>query len=129
MFSFRVFVSSCLFAFLLRCTFLYLVCIMLHSSLSVSSLSALADVLGALSEQRSHIPYRNTRLTHMLSDTIGRFGVFSVLRMICHPSIFSSVLVAVIFENRLRSSCFLKRDADKFQKELCSVKLCSTVTP
>ena len=46
---------------------------MLHSSLSVFSLSALADVLGALSEQRSHIPYRNTRLTHMLSDTIGRF--------------------------------------------------------
>ena len=37
------------------------------------SLSALADVLGALSEQRSHIPYRNTRLTHMLQDTIGRF--------------------------------------------------------
>lgn len=36
------------------------------------SLSALADVLGALSEQRSHIPYRNTRLTHMLQDTIGK---------------------------------------------------------
>ena len=100
---------------------------MLHSSLSVSSLSALADVLGALSEQRSHIPYRNTRLTHMLSDTIGRFGVFSVLRMICHPSIFSNVLFAVIFESRLLSSCFLKRDADKFQKGLCSVKLCSPV--
>ena len=51
----------------------FLVCIMLQSLLSVFSLSALADVLGALSEQRSHIPYRNTRLTHMLSDTIGRF--------------------------------------------------------
>ena len=46
------------------------------------SLSALADVLGALSEQRSHIPYRNTRLTHMLSDTIGRLTVFSILWLI-----------------------------------------------
>ena len=40
--------------------------------LHLFSLSALADVLGALSEQRSHIPYRNTRLTHMLQDTIGK---------------------------------------------------------
>lgn len=45
------------------------------------SLSALADVLGALSEQRSHIPYRNTRLTHMLSDTIG--GDAKLLVMLC----------------------------------------------
>ena len=35
------------------------------------SLSALADVLGALAEHRSHIPYRNTTLTRMLQDTIG----------------------------------------------------------
>ena len=44
------------------------------SNVSFNSLSALADVLGALSEHRSHIPYRNTRLTHMLQDTIGRFS-------------------------------------------------------
>ena len=36
------------------------------------SLSALADVLGALAERRSHIPYRNTKLTHVLQDTIGK---------------------------------------------------------
>lgn len=45
------------------------------------SLSALADVLGALSEHRSHIPYRNTRLTHMLQDTIG--GDAKLLVMLC----------------------------------------------
>lgn len=44
-----------------------------------NSLSALADVLGALSEHRSHIPYRNTRLTHMLQDTIGRFTVARIV--------------------------------------------------
>lgn len=35
------------------------------------SLSALADVLGALAEQRPHVPYRNSRLTHLLQDVIG----------------------------------------------------------
>ena len=38
------------------------------------SLSALADVLGALAEHsRSHVPYRNSRLTHFLQDSIGKF--------------------------------------------------------
>ncbi|KAJ8027509.1 Kinesin-like protein KIF25 [Holothuria leucospilota] len=35
------------------------------------SLSALADVLGALAENRTHVPYRNSRLTHLLQDSIG----------------------------------------------------------
>ncbi|XP_072878363.1 kinesin-like protein KIF25 isoform X5 [Chlorocebus sabaeus] len=35
------------------------------------SLAALADVLGALSEHRGHIPYRNSRLTHLLQDCLG----------------------------------------------------------
>lgn len=35
------------------------------------SLSALSDVLGALAEQRPHIPYRNSKLTHLLQDAIG----------------------------------------------------------
>lgn len=35
------------------------------------SLSALSDVLGALAEQRPHVPYRNSRLTHLLQDVIG----------------------------------------------------------
>jgi kinesin family protein 25 len=37
------------------------------------SLSALADVLGALAEHRGHVPYRNSRLTHFLQDSIGKF--------------------------------------------------------
>ena len=35
------------------------------------SLSALSDVLSALSHGRSHIPYRNSKLTHLLSDCLG----------------------------------------------------------
>ncbi|CAI9721360.1 KIF25 isoform X2 [Octopus vulgaris] len=34
------------------------------------SLSALADVLGALAERRTHVPYRNSRLTYFLQDSI-----------------------------------------------------------
>ncbi|XP_071955799.1 kinesin-like protein KIF25 isoform X2 [Antedon mediterranea] len=45
------------------------------------SLSALADVLAALAEDRSHIPYRNSKLTHMLQDTIG--GDAKLLVMCC----------------------------------------------
>jgi len=37
------------------------------------SLSALADVLGALAEHRTHVPYRNSRLTHFLQDSIGNW--------------------------------------------------------
>ncbi|XP_078659251.1 kinesin-like protein KIF25 [Branchiostoma floridae x Branchiostoma belcheri] len=45
------------------------------------SLSALADVLGALAEHRAHVPYRNARLTHMLQDSIG--GDAKLLVMCC----------------------------------------------
>ncbi|XP_051867172.1 kinesin-like protein KIF25 [Pristis pectinata] len=45
------------------------------------SLSALADVLGALAEQRSHIPYRNSKLTHLLQDSLG--GDAKLLVMVC----------------------------------------------
>ncbi|KAB0361767.1 hypothetical protein FD754_005923, partial [Muntiacus muntjak] len=34
------------------------------------SLAALSDVLGALAEGRGHIPYRNSRLTHLLQDAL-----------------------------------------------------------
>ncbi|XP_060067776.1 kinesin-like protein KIF25 [Ylistrum balloti] len=45
------------------------------------SLSALADVLGALSEHRAHVPYRNSRLTHLLQDSIG--GDAKLLVLLC----------------------------------------------
>ncbi|KAL3882040.1 hypothetical protein ACJMK2_028420 [Sinanodonta woodiana] len=45
------------------------------------SLSALADVLGALAEHRSHVPYRNSRLTHLLQDSIG--GDAKLLVLLC----------------------------------------------
>lgn len=43
-----------------------------ETSLINRSLSALADVLGAIAEQRSHVPYRNSKLTHLLQDSVGK---------------------------------------------------------
>ncbi|NWR69873.1 KIF25 protein, partial [Centropus unirufus] len=45
------------------------------------SLSALADVLGAIAEQRPHVPYRNSKLTHLLQDSLG--GDAKLLVMLC----------------------------------------------
>ncbi|XP_028970532.2 kinesin-like protein KIF25 isoform X3 [Esox lucius] len=45
------------------------------------SLSALSDVLGALAEHRPHVPYRNSKLTHLLQDAIG--GDAKLLIMLC----------------------------------------------
>ncbi|XP_076688287.1 kinesin-like protein KIF25 [Callospermophilus lateralis] len=45
------------------------------------SLAALADVLGALSERRGHVPYGNSKLTHLLQDTIG--GDAKLLVILC----------------------------------------------
>jgi hypothetical protein len=53
---------------------MYIVCLIVFPIIAYyvcRSLSALGDVLGALAEGRGHIPYRNSRLTHMLQDAIG----------------------------------------------------------
>ncbi|XP_025754666.1 kinesin-like protein KIF25 isoform X3 [Oreochromis niloticus] len=52
-----------------------------ESSCINRSLSALSDVLGALAEHRPHIPYRNSKLTHLLQDAIG--GDAKLLVMLC----------------------------------------------
>ncbi|XP_046847281.1 kinesin-like protein KIF25 [Xenia sp. Carnegie-2017] len=67
------------------------------------SLSALADVLGALAVHRFHIPYRNAKLTHVLQDTIG--GDAKLLLMLCVSPVqrfLSETLQCLGFGSRAR---------------------------
>ncbi|XP_062981738.1 kinesin-like protein KIF25 [Elgaria multicarinata webbii] len=67
------------------------------------SLSALADVLGAISEQRSHVPYRNSKLTHLLQDSIG--GDAKLLLVLCvspSPKYITESLQTLGFGSRAR---------------------------
>ncbi|KTG06616.1 hypothetical protein cypCar_00005636 [Cyprinus carpio] len=52
-----------------------------ESSCINRSLSALSDVLGALVERRPHVPYPNSKLTHLLQNAIG--GDATLLIMLC----------------------------------------------
>ncbi|XP_033635383.1 kinesin-like protein KIF25 isoform X2 [Asterias rubens] len=54
------------------------------------SLSALSDVLAALAEGRSHVPYRNSRLTHLLQDSIGGDAKLLVLCCVSPTQAFAT---------------------------------------
>ncbi|XP_077203641.1 kinesin-like protein KIF25 isoform X2 [Paroedura picta] len=67
------------------------------------SLSALADVLAAISENRSHVPYRNSKLTHLLQDSIG--GDAKLLLVLCvspSPKYITESLQTLGFGTRAR---------------------------
>lgn len=42
------------------------------------SLSALGDVMAALGSKNAHVPFRNSKLTHILQDSLGMWSVVGV---------------------------------------------------
>jgi kinesin family protein C2/C3 len=59
---------------------------MMQESMFINkSLSALGDVISALTARKAHIPFRNSKLTHILSDSLGNDSK-TLLFVACSPA-------------------------------------------
>lgn len=56
------------------------------------SLLALGDVIQALRGRQTYIPFRNSRLTYLLQDSLGKGNKTAMVVQVKHMSVFSTVV-------------------------------------
>jgi kinesin family protein C2/C3 len=67
------------------------------------SLSALGDVIGALTHKSAHIPYRNSKLTYLLQDSLGKDNkALMIVQVSPVPDSRSESVCSLNFASRVR---------------------------
>eukprot|EP00727_Mastigamoeba_balamuthi_P007729 m51a1_g3577 putative kinesin heavy chain, C-tail anchored protein (454) ;mRNA; f:1115004-1116568 len=95
------------------------------------SLSALGNCINALSKGAGHVPYRDSRLTHILKESLGG-NTKTTLILACSPSSFNitetlSTLRAKLVKNKptvnkVLSAEQLQREVDRLLRELADLR-------
>ncbi|KAJ8440163.1 hypothetical protein Cgig2_003488 [Carnegiea gigantea] len=68
------------------------------------SLSALGDVIAALRRRRSHVPYRNSKLTQILRDSLGNGSkVLMLVHISPHEEDLAETICSISFAKRARA--------------------------
>ena len=70
-----------------------------------TSLKSLSDVFHALSQKMPHVPYRNSKLTHILQDCLGGSGKAAMLvALSAEPSSASETLQSLRFAEKVKTT-------------------------
>jgi hypothetical protein len=67
-----------------------------------SSLSALGDVISAMGKKASHVPFRNSKLTYLLQDSLGKGRTMMIANLSPTPASRGETLCTLTFASRVR---------------------------